>query len=272
MCRALVGPTASGKSAAALALAEQLGVEIASVDSMLVYRGMDVGTAKPTPARPGARAAPSARPGRALRAVHGGPRFQDEARQVLAERSPLLVGGSGLYFRAVVDGLVFPPEDPVVRSALQAEADELGSEDLYARLADADPVAAAKIDPGERPPDHPGARGHGDHGRAVQRLRRGVGALRPVAGAGRGRPHRPRRRSRRRIRRRVGAMLDAGWLDEVRALVARGFGAWFTATQAIGYAEVADHLDGRLELDEAVEQTVKRTKRARAPPDGVVPA
>ncbi|HYJ60081.1 MAG TPA: tRNA (adenosine(37)-N6)-dimethylallyltransferase MiaA [Actinomycetota bacterium] len=258
MYRALVGPTASGKSAAALELAEGLGVDIASVDSMLVYRGMDVGTAKPTSAdraRVPHHLIDLAEPSERFTVA----RFQDEAATVLAEGSPLLVGGSGLYFRAVVDGLVFPPEDPVVRSALQAEADELGSEDLYARLADADPIAAEKIDPAN--------------------VRRIIRALEVTAITGAPfsdfaaawESYDPshvrvagirieREALTTRIRRRVGAMLDAGWLDEVRALVARGFGAWFTATQAIGYAEVADHLAGKLELDEAVERTVKRTR------------
>jgi len=259
MLRALVGPTASGKSEAALAVAEDLGVDIASVDSMLVYRGMDVGTAKPTPAdrdRVTHHLLDLAEPSERFTVS----RFQDEADSVMrGAASPLLVGGSGLYFRAVVDGLVFPPEDPVVRSALQAEADELGSEDLYARLADADPVAAAKIDPAN-----------------VRRIIRALevtaitGApfsdfaaawetydptLVRVAGV-----RIDREALTARIRRRVGAMLDAGWLDEVRALVGRGFGAWFTATQAIGYAEIAEHLAGKLELDEAVERTVKRTR------------
>src|SRR4029453_5694494 len=129
---AVVGPTASGKSAAALVLAEDLGSEIVSVDSMLVYRGLDIGTAKP----PAAERVPGAR-------------YQECARGALARVArPLLVGGSGLYFRAVVDDLSFPPEDPVVRASLEAEADDLGADDLYRRLADTDPVAAARIEPG----------------------------------------------------------------------------------------------------------------------------
>jgi tRNA dimethylallyltransferase len=256
MRRALVGPTASGKSDAALALAEGFGTDIASVDSMLVYRGMDVGTAKPTAedrARVPHHLIDLAEPSERFTVS----RFQEAAHAIPGE--PLLVGGSGLYFRAVVDGLAFPPEDQVVRAALQAEADELGSEDLYSRLAEADPIAAAKIDPAN--------------------VRRIIRALEVTAITGapfsdfaaaweRYDPEAVRAAGIRierdvlatRIRRRVGAMLDAGWIDEVRALVAHGFGAWLTATQAIGYAELTRHLDGRLELDEAVELTVKRTK------------
>jgi tRNA dimethylallyltransferase len=172
---------------------------------------------------------------------------------------PLLVGGSGLYFRAVVDHLVFPPEDRAVRAALEAEADELGAEELYRRLAESDPVAAARIDPAN-----------------VRRIVRAL-EVRAITGAQfssfaqaweRYEPSHVRaagiRIDRRalgaRIGRRVRAMLDAGWLDEVRSLVARGYGSWLTATQAIGYAEFTRHLEAKLDLDEAVQLTVKRTK------------
>ena len=159
-----------------------------------------------------------------------------------------------------------------MRAALEAEADDLGAEELY-RAARRDRPGRGRADrAGERPPDDPGARGHRDHRRAVQRLRRGLGAsttrracASPASGwtaatldTGFGG--------------RVAAMLEAGWLDEVRALVERGFGAWLTATQAIGYAELAAHLDGRLSLDEAVERDRETDEGARAPPDGVVPA
>ena len=172
---------------------------------------------------------------------------------------PLLVGGSGLYFRAAVDDLAFPPEDPVVRAALEAEADDLGAEELYRRLAETDPVAAERIEPGN--------------------VRRTIRALEVTAITGAPfssfasawevfDPGMVRAAGirmdtatlRRRIGLRVEHMLGAGWVDEVRSLVDRGFGAWLTATQAIGYAEVAAHLAGRLSLEEAVEVTVKRTK------------
>jgi tRNA dimethylallyltransferase len=158
-----------------------------------------------------------------------------------------------------VDDLRFPPEDPAVRAALEAEADDLGAEELYRRLAETDPVAAERIEPGN--------------------VRRTIRALEVTAITGapfssfaasweRYDPDRVRAAGvrldgedlRRRIGVRVQRMLDAGWLDEVRSLVDRGFGAWLTATQAIGYAELAAHLAGRLALDEAVEATVRRTK------------
>jgi tRNA dimethylallyltransferase len=259
MLRALVGPTAGGKTDAGIAVATRLGVEIASVDSMLVYRGMDVGTAKPTHAQ--RRTVPHhlldlAEPSERFTVA----RYQQEARDLLeAVPDPLLVGGSGLYYRAVVDRLRFPPEDPAVRASLEAEADALGADELYARLAAADPMAAARIDPAN--------------------VRRTIRALEVSAITGAPfsdfaaawevyDPSRVRVAGIRmatetldaRVRARVAAMLRAGWIDEVRGLIARGFGAWLTSSQAIGYAELAEHLDGRLALDEAMERTVKRTK------------
>src|SRR5947207_15625066 len=144
---ALVGPTASGKTEAAVAIAPDLGAEIVSIDSMLVYRGMDVGTGKPTAEQRAAvphHLLDLAEPSERFTVA----RFQEHARGVLRSVArPLLVGGSGLYLRAVVDDLAFPPEDPVVRASLEAEADDLGADALYHRLADTDPVAAARIEP-----------------------------------------------------------------------------------------------------------------------------
>ncbi len=259
MLRALVGPTASGKTEAGIALAVALGAEIVSVDSMLVYRGMDVGTAKPTAEQRASvphHLLDLAEPSERFTVA----RYQTEAHAVLGRLgAPLLVGGSGLYFRSVVDDLRFPPEDAAVRAALEAEADELGADELYRRLALSDPAAADRIEPGN--------------------VRRTIRALEVTAITGAPfsdfaaawdvyDPSRTRVAGVRldsatldaRVRARVAAMLDAGWLAEVHGLIERGFGAWLTASQAIGYAELAAHLDGRLALDEAMTQTVKRTK------------
>jgi tRNA dimethylallyltransferase len=259
MLLALVGPTASGKTEAGIVLAEALGAEIVSADSMLVYRGMDVGTAKPTPAER-ARV-----PHHLIDVVDPAERFtvsrfQSLAREVLrAVDHPLLVGGSGLYVRAIVDELAFPPEDAAIRVQLETEAAALGAERLHARLAELDPVAAARIEPGNvrrivRALEVPAITGTPFSGFATawetydpSRLRAaGIRIERAVLSE--------------RIRGRVTRMLDAGVLDEVRGLLSRGFGGWLTATQAIGYAEFAAHLEGRLSLDEAVERTVTRTR------------
>lgn len=260
---AVVGPTASGKTEAALSLASSLDAEIASVDSMLVYRGMDIGTAKPSQ---GQRAAVRHHlidlvgPSEPFSVAA----YQARGRAAVAEiagrgRRTLLAGGSGLYFRALVDDLRFPGTDAATRTLLETELQVIGAPHLYARLADLDPAAAAKIEPAN--------------------TRRTVRALEVAAISGR--PfsdfaqrwdryptHRvraagldvPREVLAARIRARVHRMLEAGWLDEVRGLVGRGFGAWLTSTQAIGYAELALHLQGRNSLEDAVELTVKRTK------------
>lgn len=260
---ALVGPTASGKTGAALRIAEPLGAEVLSVDSMLVYRGMDVGTAKPTaserdrvphhlvdlvePSQPFSVAAFQAAARLAAEEVHG------------RGKTPLLVGGSGLYFRAVVDDLEFPGTEAGVRGDLEGEATALGPDRMYRRLAELDPMAASRIEPGN--------------------IRRTVRALEVAAITGRTfssfaaaweryGPERVRAAGVRlgtqdlaaRVDARVKEMLGAGWLKEVEALVARGLGGWLTASQAIGYAELARHLAGELSLEDAVQQTVKRTR------------
>jgi tRNA dimethylallyltransferase len=259
---ALVGPTASGKSQAAFGLARSLGAEICSVDSMLVYRGMDVGTAKPTAQERAAvahhlldLAAPSERFTVA--------RFQDAARAAIGDvrargAVPLLVGGSGLYFRAVADDLVFPGEDARVRSELEFEAATAGVDALYRRLEDLDPVAAAKIDPANvrrvvRALEVAAITGSTFSAFAAA-WERYDSAVR-VAGI-----RIPATVLAVRIAERVDSMLALGWIQEVQVLLDRGFGSWLTSTQAIGYSELARHLDGRLSLEEAREATVRRTK------------
>ncbi len=261
---ALVGPTASGKTEAALQVAEALGAEILSIDSMLVYRGMDVGTAKPTAEQRGRvphHLLDLAEPSEAFSVAA----FQAAAREAandIRRRGPrrLLVGGSGLYFRAVVDDLEFPGTDAGIRGTLEGEASVLGAEPMYRRLAEMDPVAASKIQPGN--------------------VRRTVRALEVAAITGKPfssyaaawesyPPDRVRAAGVRlmpehlaaKVESRIKEMLAAGWLDEVERLITAGFGRWLTSTQAIGYAELARHLEHRLSLEDAVQQTVKRTRK-----------
>ena len=259
---ALVGPTAVGKTDLSLALAESLSAEIVSIDSMLVYRGMDVGTAKPSGAeraRVPHHMIDVAEPSEAFSVA----RFQEAARLVLRQtgergREALLVGGSGLYFRAIVDELEFPGTDRDTRSELERQAAALGPERLYARLASMDPVAAARIEPANarrivRALEVPALTGRPFSSFADAWDRYDPDAVR-AAGL-----RMSRERLIERIRARVRAMLDDGWIDEVRSLVDAGFGGWLTSTQAIGYAELARHLRGEMTLEHAVEATVKRT-------------
>jgi tRNA dimethylallyltransferase len=149
---AIVGPTATGKSAVAVDVAERLDAEIVSVDSMQIYRGLDAGTAKPPPEfleRVPHHMIDVIDPSYQLTVAE----YQQRARAAMDDiarrgRLPLLVGGSGLYYRAVVDDLEFPPTDESVRSVLESEAKELGAEALHARLRTLDERAAAKIEQG----------------------------------------------------------------------------------------------------------------------------
>ena len=258
---ALVGPTASGKSDLALEVARRLpGLEIVSVDSMQVYRGMDVGTAKPTHAQRAEVAhhlIDLADPDEEFSVA----RFQRAASEVLAaiERRghrALLVGGTGLYVRAVVDGLDVPGQWPEVRADLEAEADPAA---LHRRLAALDPTAAARTDSTNRR-------------RIVRALEVTVGSGRPFSSFGPGlalhppSPFRmagvwlPRPVVSRRIAERVAAMVQAGLPDEVRALALRPGGLSRTAGQALGYRELLDHQAGRCTMEEALDRAVGRTR------------
>ena len=261
---ALVGPTAAGKSSLALELARRRpGVEIVSVDSMSVYRAMDIGTAKPD------AAARAEVPHHLLDLVDPDEeftvvRFQAEARRVLTgieqrRHRALLVGGTGLYLRAVVDDLELPGRFPDIAARLQAEADADGVGALHARLADLDPTAAARITATNRR-------------RVVRALEVTIGAGRPFSSFGPGLEAYPPTRFTlvgvpfvaavvdQRIERRFRDLVAAGLVGEVRALAARPGGLSRTARQALGYREVLAHLEDGIPLDEALTEGVRRTK------------
>jgi len=260
---AVVGPTASGKSAVALAIAEQFGdIELISIDSMQVYRGMDIGTAKPSPAER-ARV-----PHHLLDLVDPScdftvAEFQREYRRAVADiaargKRAILVGGTGLYHRAVIDDLDLPGEWPLIRSDLLAEAERSGPEPLHARLAEIDAAAASKIEPTNTR-------------RIVRALEVCEGSGRPFSSFGPGLdvyPQSPivqiglrwdRDVLAARIEQRVHAMIEAGLVDEVAALRAAGLSR--TAAQALGYKEILAHLDGAQTLPESVEQIIVRTRQ-----------
>jgi len=261
---ALVGPTASGKSSLALHVADVLGdVEIVSVDSMQVYRGLDIGTAKATDTE------------RARIAHHlidvvepdddwTVARCQIAARGAVAEieargHRALLVGGTGLYVQAVVDDLRIPGEDLVVRAELEAwTAEPGGVAAAYAALERSDPVAAARIEPHNTRRIVRALEVIRTTGKPFSSFGPGVLSFGPTAF-----PVRmagiwlPRDALARRIEVRVRAMRDAGLVDEVRGLRGR---LSRTAAQAIGYKEILAHLDGDFDEDEALATVARRTR------------
>ena len=264
------GPTATGKTDLALDLAELLGgpnaVEIVNADSMQVYRGMDIGTAKlPIEQR---RDIPhhlfDVWPIQHHVTVA---EYQERARESIdgvrsRSRVPILVGGSGLYIKAVIDDLAFPGTEPAVRARLEAEVRVHGTFALHRRLAALDPGAAARILPsnGRRivralevieitgepfRAQLPGAGPPGvEHYRAVQ-----VGLDRPSDDLN------------ARIGQRVHHMWRLGFVDEVRSLAATGLAATRTASKALGYQQVLRMLAGEISESEAVEQTISATRR-----------
>ncbi|HET9419833.1 MAG TPA: tRNA (adenosine(37)-N6)-dimethylallyltransferase MiaA [Nocardioides sp.] len=260
---AVVGFTASGKTELSLDLAERLGGEIVNTDAMQVYRGMDIGTAKLPPAE--RRGIPHHLLDRlSVREPATVAEFQGWARAVSARLRgngtvPVLVGGSALYTRAVLDRFEFPGTDDEVRARWEAELESVGAPALHRRLAGLDAEAADRIRP--------------DNGRRIVR------ALEVVEITGRpfsaSLPQleyvdplsiqvgleidRPTLDSR--IEQRVTAMFEAGLVDEVERLLDEGLAEGRTASRAIGYREVMAHLAGELTLDEARKRTVIATRQ-----------
>jgi len=263
-CWFLSGPTAAGKSSLAIRLARELGAEIVSVDSMAVYRGLDVGTAKPTAAQQ------AAVPHHLVDVVSPAEPFSvalwlaAAARAVADCRSRgrriLFVGGTPLYLRALRDGLApLPPADDELRSRLATEAATHGLAALHARLAAVDPVAAARIHP------------H-DAKRIIRALEVAETTSRPLSEAFAPTPHPvfdsqflvldvPRAFLRDRIDRRVEKMFAAGLVEETRAALAAPGGIGPTARQAAGYAEAIDLIEGRIDRAAAIRRTQQRTRQ-----------
>lgn len=255
---AVVGPTGVGKTALAEELASQFDGELISADSMQVYRGMNIGTAKPpvTDRRVPYHCIDLVEPGEPFSAAL----YQLHARNAIdfchqRARMPVLCGGTGLYVRAALDPMEFPAGDPVkddARRAIETLADELGAHGLHALLAEKDPASAALIHPNN--------------------TKRVVRALEMAAqGVSYARQHEgfrlresiydarilgldmDRERLYERIRHRVDAMIAAGLVDEVNGLLDAGLRDALTAAQAIGYKELVGVIDGRVGLEDAIE-------------------
>ncbi len=259
---AVVGPTAAGKTALSLALAEALGGEVVNADSMQLYRGMDIGTAKLPPGeREGV-------PHHVLdiwdvTVAASVAEYQQVARAavdavVARGRVPLLVGGSGLYVRAVLEEFEFPGTDPAIRERLEAELSEIGPAPLYRRLRERDPEAASKILP--------------SNGRRIVRALEVIEmtgatftAHLPVPT-----PYYPSvqigvDRDTTDLDARIAARVDLMWaqglLDEVRALDRAGLREGRTASRALGYQQALAQIDGNMTEAEAKDDTVRGTRR-----------
>ena len=262
----VVGPTASGKSALAMDLCERLGGEILSADSMQVYRGLDIGTAKAT-------AAERARvrhhlldlvdPDEPFNVAQYKELADATLRRLAREGRPaLVVGGTGLYVKVLLHGIFPAPKvDPELRARLYREGEVYGPDYLHERLVIIDPQAAEKIprtdlvrviralevheQTGIPLSEHQLA--HSFHGRDYEPLELGVDYPREVL--------------YRRVEERVDQMMAAGFLDEVRGLLARGYGPEHKPMQALGYKQLTEHLRGECSLEEAVRKTKRETKR-----------
>ncbi|MGW0927813.1 tRNA (adenosine(37)-N6)-dimethylallyltransferase MiaA [Streptomyces sp. NPDC002644] len=259
---AVVGPTAAGKSDLGVVLAQRLGGEVINADSMQLYRGMDIGTAKLTPEERGGV------PHHLLdiwdvTVAASVAEYQKLARAridaLLGEgRWPVLVGGSGLYVRGAVDRMEFPGTDPEVRARLEEELERHGPGVLHARLAAADPEAGAAILPsnGRRIvralevveiTGKPFTANLPGHESVYDTVQIGVDVPRPELDE--------------RIARRVDRMWEAGLVEEVRALEAQGLREGRTASRALGYQQILAALAGECTDDEARAETVRATKR-----------
>jgi len=261
---AVVGPTASGKSALGLALAHELGGEVVNVDSMQLYRGMDIGTAKLSPAeREGI-------PHHQLDVwdvteTASVARYQQAALRDIEDimsrgKTPILVGGSMLYAQALVDDWQFPPTDPQVRAKYEARRADIGTDALHAELARVDPAAAAIIE--DKDPrrtvralevieltgkpfkaSQPPKNGPPRWGTKLLGLRTDSEWLNP------------------RIEKRTRLMFEQGLVEEVERLQDKGLVADSTAGRAIGYAQVLQAQRGELTWEDAVERTITGTRR-----------
>jgi tRNA dimethylallyltransferase len=259
---AVLGPTASGKSALGLELALGIGGEILCCDSMQVYRGLDIGTAKPTAAdqtRVPHHLLDLVAPDEPFHAA----RWAAEARQAIAAvvahgKLPIVVGGTGLYFRALMRGLFeAPPPDPAIRARHQEEARAQGVEALHRRLGQIDPEAAARIRTGDLIRISRALEVFEQTGAPLTALHRAAPAPAPLA-AFTIVLEPTQAELRARVAARVDAMMAAGFLDEVRSLRSAGYGST-RALQALGYRQLGQHLDGALSLDAAVSDTKQTT-------------
>jgi tRNA dimethylallyltransferase len=259
----ILGATAVGKTDLSLKLAQHFKGEIVSGDSRLIYRGMDIGTAKPTPEEM-ARAPHHLVDVTDLDNPWSLAVFQKAVQEAISEIHahgglPILVGGTGQYIRAIIEGWEIPAVTPnlAMRNVLETWAREIGVEELHKRLASLDPMAAAQIE--------------------SHNLRRTVRALEVILSTGkpfsaqrqRQTPryrilkiglYRPREELYQRVDARLDAMIDAGLIDEVKKLLDQGYSPDLPGFSAIGYGDLVAYLQGKISLDEAITLIKRRTR------------
>jgi tRNA dimethylallyltransferase len=263
---ALVGPTGVGKTSLALALADEHGAEIVNADALQVYRGFDIGTAKPTPeerARAPHHLVDILDPRERYSAGEFARRARTAIDGILGRGRPVLVvGGSGLYHRALFEGLSpVPPGDPEVRRQLRERLASEGLEPLAAELAEVDPPTASRLAPGDTQrvlralevarvsgvPLSVWIERQPQGSKPLPAIHVGLTLPRPVLYDA--------------IERRTTKMLDDGWLREVERLLSSGLSRDVPAFQAIGYRELARHLEGESSFEDAIEETIRSTRR-----------
>ena len=263
----ILGPTASGKSSLAMALAtsdagRDLGIELLSIDAMQVYRGMDIGTAKPTineQALVRHHLIDLVDATQAFTVAQFQIAYQHAVDDITSRGGrALLVGGTGLYVRAVVDGLTLPGQWPEVRARLDDELITLGPEALHQRLCQLDPTAGSKMEPS-------------NSRRIIRALEVCEGSGRPFSSFGPGVDtypasevqqvalRWPRDVLARRIEERVRVMIERGLQAEVEKLLTQGLSP--TALQALGYKEMVEHIEGRMSLEEVIATIVLKTRQ-----------
>jgi tRNA dimethylallyltransferase len=264
---AIVGPTATGKTDVGVLVAKTLGGEIISADSQALYRGMDIGTAKPDAAQRAAvlfHLIDVVDPDEAFNVA----RFKTLATAALEGirgrgQVPLVVGGTGLYVRALLEdfGLTQTPADPALRDALDREAAEEGAPALHARLAEVDPEAALRIHPNDRIRIVRALEVYERTGVPISAQQAQDAEQRRARPAAKFALTAPREVLFERIDRRVDGMVEMGLEDEVRSLLARGYGPDLPPLRSLGYSEMAAFIRGEISLDEAIQAIKTNTRR-----------
>jgi len=262
----LMGPTASGKTDLAVKLCQHYPFEIISVDSAMVYRGMNIGTAKPTAeenARVTTRLVDVIEPGERYSAF----RFITDANEAIrkifeADRFPVVVGGTGLYMWALSEGVVeIENDDMAIRDRLEREMEEKGAAAMYERLENIDPLEAARI--------HPHNKKRIIRALEIYYLTGKTKSELVVTGTYRQSEYEfayfclapEREKLYEIINKRVDIMLEAGWLEEIRSLIDRGLTENVRKANVIGYNELLDYIEGNLNLEEAVLLIKQNTRR-----------